>query len=81
MAIEDLAVQRCQFKHLQLRAIGSHNNVRISRPKELHIQNLIIVTCKLRMAEQKHLNSEKLVREVLNGIVLSPEAELIPKYG
>lgn len=51
--VQDLAVGRCQLKHLQLGAVGGHNDVRVTRAQELHIQHLLVVSCELQGEQPK----------------------------
>lgn len=53
VAVQDLAVGCCQLKHFQLGAVGGHNNVRVTRAQELHIQNLLVVSCELQWEQPR----------------------------
>lgn len=53
VAVQDLAVGCCQLKHFQLGAVGGHNNVGVTRAQELHIQNLLVVSCELEWKQSK----------------------------
>lgn len=47
MTVEDLTGQSLQLKHLQARAVRSHDDVGIIRSQEPNIQHLLAVASKL----------------------------------
>ena len=52
VSIQDLAAVGQELKHLELTAVGGHHDVAVVLPKELHIQNFIIVAHELGIVDK-----------------------------